>query len=677
MILKPLIQQIDSAAAHWLPLSLPATPEITDWAALHGWNPAEPECQRLLVRQALLNSALRQVWSPVENSRILPTPLDGLGIEASASLRDAITKAAQAPVETTFNFWGELHNALIPQARRRLIGQFWTQETVADWMVAWLLQASPQRLADIGCGAGNFLLKAAQRQQESAMKTRLYGCDISPLLVNVALTAFGTQYREKEAAPTLEVRNYFDMTLPTDIDAVICNPPYTRHHDIPPSLKDSLHAYFKARLQLDAPRQATLAFYFLLKLIAEVPNGARAAVILPMEVLDARYGRAARRVLCQYTSLAALIHFSPQMNAFRKVDVGASILLFQKGCREHHRVRHLTLTALPTTEELLECLEADGAENTELPFGSVVVQPQEELPTLSKWFSIATAQNTENAEHYSDYVVPLKSLAKVMRGIATGANRFFVLTTEQISQHALKPFVVRTLQRNREVQSLLLDERHWQTLSDEGKGVWLLYLNGQDIGAYPALYEYIKIGEAQGLHLRSLVQTRKRWYAMEQREIPALFFTILTRGNPRFILNRAGVRPLNMFSLLYPNRLIVEADLTEVLWALLNSSFSLSRLHSVSRTYGGNTLKVEPRELDNLPVIHPLKLPEDIRRKLRSVVAAYYIHKQAAVLTREVDALIEPLLTVRTKDPQRASQSVQLRLPEIADENYTIVAYAT
>jgi SAM-dependent methyltransferase len=392
LILKSLIQQIDTASANWLPLSLPASSEISAWAKLHGWNLAESECQILLVRQALLNSALRQALLLKGNCQLFPTPLDRLGIEASVPLCDSITKSAQISVETIFNFWGELHNALIPQARRRLIGQFWTQEPIADWMIAWLLQARPQRLADIGCGAGNFLIKAAQRLEGNAASTQLYGYDVSPLLLNVTLAAFGAQrWKRTAVVPTLDVGDYFNMTLPSDTDAVICNPPYTRHHDIPPLLKDSLHAYFKARLQLDTPRQATLALYFLLKLIAELPNGARAAVILPMEVLDARYGWAARRVLCQYTSLAALVHFSPQMSAFHKVDVGASILLFQKGCKEQNRVRHLTLTALPTTEEFLECLEADGAEHRELSFGSVIEQRQEELPAIPKWFSIATA----------------------------------------------------------------------------------------------------------------------------------------------------------------------------------------------------------------------------------------------------------------------------------------------
>ena len=120
--------------------------------------------------------------------------------------------------------------------------------------------------------------------------------------------------------------------------------------------------------------------------------------------------------------------------------------------------------------------------------------------------------------------------------------------------------MVRTLQRNREVQDIVLDESDWQALADEGKRVWLLYLNGEVVNRHPQLAAYLAAGEAQGYHRRSLVQSRRKWYLMEQREVPPVFFTILTRGNPRFILNRVGVRPLNMFSLIYPNRHILQAN---------------------------------------------------------------------------------------------------------------------
>jgi methylase of polypeptide subunit release factors len=669
MYLLDIIQPFDTAAEKYLPLTAPLSAEIIAWAEMHGWDSTDIAHQRLIVRQALLNSILGRLLSQhtsdnVPDNRFV-TALDCLDIEAPSALVQAVDEAAQRSGETHPDLWGDLYSALIPQAQRRRIGQFWTQEQIAEWMIAWLCQSNPKCLADVGCGAGMFLRKAAQRLERTSNETVLYGCDISPLLTNLALVAFRAQPGYQESASlTLQVQDYLNTPLPINADAVICNPPYTRHHHIPPAVKDSLYAYFKQRLQLEVPRQATLALYFLLKIIAELPMGGRAAVIVPMEVLDARYGRAAKRILCQYTSLSAIVNFAPQMNAFHKVDVGASILFLQKGYNDRSQVRHLTLNTLPTTEEFLACLDAQQLTTGPLPFGSLMVQPQEALPEAPKWFHIATRRAADAEQQNSQMVIPLKHLVKVVRGIATGANQFFVLPTEEVKRHRLEAFVVRTIQRNREVQSLFLDEERWQNLSAEGKGVWLLYLNGREVSTHPELNAYLQSGESEGYHLRSLVQTRRRWHAMEQRDIPAIFFTILTRGNPRFILNQAGVRPLNMFSLLYPHRSVIEANATELLWALLNSSFSLSRLHSVSRTYGGNTLKVEPRELDNLPVMHPLMLPEDHKQQLRDYISAFYCHQEVSVFTGQVDELVSELLSAEKYEVKKMTTPVQLRLLE-------------
>jgi adenine-specific DNA-methyltransferase len=551
---KALVKQIDAVAQNWLPLTQSDDVRIVAWADLHGWEASDAECQRLLVRQALLNSAIRQTVPGIAD-KVFATPLDLLGIEAPQALSDAIHGKTRNLHPANSNFWGELYSALIPQSQRRRIGQFWTDEQTAEWMVAWLLQYHPHRLADVGCGAGNFL-QATQRLATARSTIDLYGCDVSPLLLNVTLAAFLTRQDDRlPTLPVLAVQDYLGAALPAGIDAVVCNPPYTRHHHITSELKDTLQTFFKTQLRVDVSRQATLAFHFLLKIIAEMPNEAHAAVIVPMEVLDARYGRIAKRVLCRDTTLSAIINFSSQMNAFHKVDVGATILLFKKGYEKQNLVRHLTLNTLPSTQKLLDCLES-CFENRDLTFGSLAVQPQDDLLDVSKWFSIATPKPSNSEWQSSGLVVPLKALAKVVRGIATAANEFFALPTQKVKQHSLEPYVVRTLQRNREIQDIVLDEAKWQSLSDEGKCVWLLYLNGDDMSGHPQLRSYLAEGEAKGYHRRSLVQTRKRWYAMEQRDVPAIFFTILTRGNPRFILNRAGVRPLNMFSLIYPNRYV-------------------------------------------------------------------------------------------------------------------------
>lgn len=662
LTVKAWAKQIDAVAAGWLPLVQPSNEHVAAWADLHGWDASDPEVQRLLIRQALLNAVIRQTVPGIAG-KAFATPLDILDVEAPQSLADDLFEAAQRSHMTTLSFWGDLYGALIPQAQRRRIGQFWTNDQIAQWMVTWLLQFRPRYLADVGCGAGNFL-QVAQSLVKLESTTEFYGCDKSPLLLNVTLATLLTRRDNRlPALPALAVQDYLGGTLPAGVDAVVCNPPYTRHHHINPELKDALQALIKGRLFQDVSRQATMAFYFLLKLVAEMPDGAHAAVIVPMEVLDARYGRAAKRVLCQHTSLAAIIHFSPHMNAFHKVDVGATILLLRKGYERQNLVRHLTLTALPTTQELTSCLES-CCESRDLTYGSLVIQPQDDLLDAPKWFSIATPPPLNAEWQKTGLVVPLKALAKVVRGIATGANEFFALPTRKVKERSLEPFVVRTLQRNREVQDIALDEAKWQALSDEGKRVWLLYLNGDDVSKHPALRSYLDEGEAKGYHQRSLVQTRKKWYAMEQRNVPAILFTILTRGNPRFILNQAGVRPLNMFSLIYPNQYVVEADATELLWALLNSSFSLSRLQSVSRTYGGNTLKVEPRELDNLPVINPLALTGEVRRKINEWIADFYLHRQAFVLTRQINELIGTLLTAEIADTSHSTLPVQPRLLE-------------
>jgi SAM-dependent methyltransferase len=626
--------------------------EFIAWCKLHGWDISDIETHRLLARQAVLNAVLRQAFPELT---FFSTPFDF--ISAPDTLVCRIYETAQR--SQSFNFWGELYSNLIPQPYRRQVGQFWTDEPIAEWMIAWLLQFRPMLLSDVGCGAGNFLMKAAQYLQKRNQGTGLYGFDLSPLLLNVTQAAFSTNHLP---IPKLDTKDYLKSSLLPDADAIICNPPYTRHHHIAPDVKDKLQRYFKGKFNIVISRKATMACYFLLKLIAEMPEGAHAAVIVPMEVLDARYGNAAKRVLCHQTVLSAIIHFSQEMNAFHKVDVGASILLFKKGYEKDNLVRHVTLNTLPTTEELLSCLGT--RDSRQLPFGFLVTKLQGELLKIPKWFSIVSLTPDIKEWEQTGLIVPLKALAKVVRGIATGANAFFALPTQEVKQRLLEPYVVRTIQRNREIQDIVLDEAAWVSLSNEGKRVWLLYLNSINMRDRHEISAYLAEGEAKGYHHRGLVQTRKQWYFMERRDIPPIFFTILTRGNPRFILNKAGVRPLNMFSLIYPNNYVVKVDCIEHLWALLNSTFSLSRLHSVSRTYGGNTLKVEPRELDNLPVINPLTLPDEIRRKIKGLIEDFYRHRDVTVFSNEIDALIDILLNSDVTTHYRSVLPVQLQLME-------------
>ncbi|MFQ5980305.1 MAG: class I SAM-dependent DNA methyltransferase [Candidatus Heimdallarchaeota archaeon] len=638
----------------------PFEEDIAAWARIHGWDPLKEENQILIWRQVVLNKIIRQI--PGINDQIHPSPLDSLEVELSQQLVASTIRVAKE--SQLFNFWGELYSMLIPQPRRRKMGQFWTSDKIAEWMVSWLLQFQPRSIIDVGCGSGSFLLEITNyfASKTSNKSIELCGWDVSPLLLNLTVANYATRGIDNLPTPILSVRNFIDSKLPSGTDAVICNPPYTRHHHISPDVKDHFRSYFQKHLNIGVSRLATLALYFLLKTITEMSDGAHAAFIVPMEVLDARYGLAARKILCQKTTVIGIIHFAPEMNAFPNVDVGASILLFRKGYTPGNRIHHITLTSLPTADELLDCLRQRESIGQQIHFGELRLQSQDKMADQPKWFTIPDP----NLQYWrkKGVVILLKDIADVVRGIATGANDFFVLSDRAVKNRLLSSFVVRTIHRNREIQDILLDEKGWQTLSAEGKRVWLLYLSkgefaersqnlnlffqqeerGQNQRNMNQLQEYLAEGEEKKYHQRSLVQTRKRWYLMEQREIPPIFYTLLTRGNPRFILNRAGVRPLNMFLLIYPKRRNIEENGLEILWALLNSSFSISRLHSVSRTYGGKTLKVEPGELRNLPIINPDCLKQNQREKIKEHVQDYFNHRQSEKLVQQVNSIVKEIL---------------------------------
>ena len=62
-----------------------------------------------------------------------------------------------------------------------------------------------------------------------------------------------------------------------------------------------------------------------------------------------------------------------------------------------------------------------------------------------------------------------------MRGIATGANEFFFLTSEQIRQHGLdKRYFKRAIGRTRDCRKEKLVSEDIQALDKAGRPTWLL-----------------------------------------------------------------------------------------------------------------------------------------------------------------------------------------------------------
>jgi hypothetical protein len=207
----------------------------------------------------------------------------------------------------------------------------------------------------------------------------------------------------------------------------------------------------------------------------------------------------------------------------------------------------------------------------------------------------------------------LGDLFDVKRGLATGDNKFFILTRQQIVENNLdmkffKPILpsprflkVNEVDRdssgypNIEQQLFLLD----CTLSEE-----------EIKKASPSLFAYIKRGEKTTAQ-KYLCKNRKKWYFQERRKVPPLLCSYMGRGSDnrnafRFILNHSDAIATNSYLLLYPNDFLSNQikknnALLYDIWVSLNSMTN-EQIRQEGREYGGGLKKIEPKELANIPV---------------------------------------------------------------------------
>lgn len=216
-----------------------------------------------------------------------------------------------------------------------------------------------------------------------------------------------------------------------------------------------------------------------------------------------------------------------------------------------------------------------------------------------------------------------------MRGIATGSNEFFFLTAQQVEEIGIpKEFLKRAVGRTKDATESVLTLKDIEELEKKNRPTYLLSINGHD--KFPkAISNYLKIGEELGLPSRSLIQQRKPWYKMEKRQVPLLLFAYLGRGNTRFIKNDAGVLPLTGFLCVYP--IYDDKEYINNLWQALNHPDTLENLKLVGKSYGSGAIKVEPGNLNKLPIPEHIVSQFNLKRPYKTADGQLEIFREPKV----------------------------------------------
>lgn len=493
-------------------------------------------------------------------------------------------------------------------AERNQLGQFATPPALARDIVrvgrALLGARKTVHFLDPAIGTGAFYA-ALCAEVPAARVGRCLGFELDPHYAGPAIRLWQGTPLDLRVAD-------FTRALPPGrardrANLVICNPPYVRHHHMRADDKQRLQRAVSERLGFRPSGLAGLYCYFLWLADAWLIPGGVAAWLIPGEWMDVNYGAHVQQYLTRHVRLRRVHRFDPGEVQFDDALVSSTVVCFEK--------------AAPRAGDAVE-LSYGGSLSAPARVQSI---DRASLVAARKWSRLTAATRPPRA---ASRARTLDDLFAIKRGIATGANHFFVLSPDAIRARGLsmdffRPILPgpRRLERD-EIEPLdngdpdLRDPRFLLTIDAPEETIR---------ARHPRLWRYLQEGAEQGIDQRYLCRHRRPWYAQEHRPPAPILCTYMGRTTRagerpfRFLFNRSRATAANVYLLLYPRPALERATaadpgLMRTLWTAL-SAVPTDVLLGEGRVYGGGLHKLEPRELARVPLAS-LALDRDTWRRL-------------------------------------------------------------
>jgi hypothetical protein len=475
------------------------------------------------------------------------------------------------------------------QKQRNQLGQFATPTALALDILAYakarLPKKVPVRFLDPAIGTGSFYSALLASFGEDRIE-RALGFEIDSHYADPAKRLW------KRSALELKLQDFTAERAREKFNLIICNPPYVRHHHLTRDQKARLHTEATRVAGVPIGGLAGLYCYFLGLAHDWLADDGVAGWLIPSEFMDVNYGVPLKRYLLNQVELLAIHRFDPDDLQFGDALVSSAVVWFRK--RRPSKGHTITFSyggtlAKPRTSKTIAANDLDAR---------------------TKWTGLAT-----NGVRAVEKGLSLGDFFTIKRGLATGDNRFFILTDEQIREWSL-PMECFTpiLPGPRYIPTDIVEaDKNGVPKLDRRLFMLDCRLPEADIKRlYPSLWAYLETGKPE-VSETYLCRHRKPWYAQENRPAPPFLCTYMGRGlekreKPfRFILNRSRATAANVYLLLYPKPALAAAlarspGLDRKIWEYLNEIPSASLLGE-GRVYGGGLYKMEPKELASVSAL--------------------------------------------------------------------------
>ena len=472
-------------------------------------------------------------------------------------------------------------------SHRKKYAQFFTPETIADFMAQWVLEGGNVKcVLEPAFGLGIF----TRSMLKTGAKIEVTAYDIDKRIIDEA--------KRNMAVPNVCIINqdYITSSWEDSYDAIICNPPYLKFHDYD---NNRLVPIVNQRLGSSLSRFTNLYPLFLLKSLTQLKNGGRCAYIIPSEFLNADYGVEVKRFLLGMDIQMHFIIIDFEENVFDGAITTACIVL----CENRPCDGFIRFSTVRNTDELQEAL------------GSFRQVPRESIKADVKWKNYYNEGNSIKFK----YLIDFSTYAKVSRGIATGANKYYTFSRDKARRYDIpQEALLRCVCHSVDIDKTIFTSEDFERLEDENKSLYLF--NGVGHEECQSVSDYISLGEKEGVKERYLCQGRKPWYSLEKRAPAPIWVSVFNRKGLKFVRNEAMISNLTTFHCLYINTFFVDAD---ILFAYLLTDMAYQIFLDNSRQYGNGLVKFEPNDLNKAKVVDLGQLSEREKEEIKRLYHAY------------------------------------------------------
>ncbi len=471
--------------------------------------------------------------------------------------------------------------------RRKELGVFYTDPSIASFLVTWAIRKPTDTILDPSFGDGVFLDAACERLKEIGGEPhQIHGVEIDHNVYDSVVSRLS-----QIPQANLIKADFFDVLgengtsleqpdIPL-VDVVAGNPPFIRYQRFKGRVREKAMARVR-NLGVTLNGLSSSWSPFLIHAASFLRAGGRLAMVVPAELMHASYAQPVLRFISQSFREVILITFRRRIFPDLSQD---ALLLLCDGFR--HPPQSMSIVDL----ESLKTLKLPLRGKTPVSISNIVSGQSR----LLEYLLPADTIKLYNRLKSSGQVIRLGDAAIVNIGYVTGNNDFFHLTKEDAETwHIPEEYLTPCVRTGSQLSGLLFTRHDWESLIGRGSANFLLDLSRAS-GILPSsVLDYIRYGERHGVHKSYKCRVRSPWYVVPHVYSCDGLLTYMSGKRAKLVSNTADV--------VAPNTLLIvrlkenaEVSMNELAVSWI-TSLTLLSTEIEGHSMGGGMLKLEPGE---------------------------------------------------------------------------------